>query len=120
LAELLQSQRALIELLGKCKVAVVGPQFNVGKMDKVGVAAEGQVRTLMSMEGLIDVAAERARLAKDVEKQQGLLAAQAKKLENEAFVSKAPPKLIEAERAKVGELEGAIAKLQATLKDLGA
>jgi valyl-tRNA synthetase len=72
------------------------------------------------MAGLVDLGAEKSRLAKEREKAQSLLAAQRRKLENEAFVSKAPPKVIEGERAKVAELEAALLKLEQSLKDLGA
>ena len=78
------------------------------------------MQVFLPLEGLVDLAEERARMVKEGQKLEGLLAAQKKKLENEAFVSKAPPKLIEAERAKIGELEAGIVKLQQAVKDLGA
>ncbi len=117
LLPLLEEQRGVMESLAKMKVEALAASVAAPKGAAAGLA--GTVQVFLPLEGLVDLAEERARLAKEGQKLEGLLAAQRKKLENEAFVSKAPPKLIEAERAKVGELEAGIAKLQQALKDLG-
>ena len=117
LLEALRPQLAVMEALAKMKVEALAEALTPPKGAAAGLA--GQVQVFLPLEGLVDLGEERARLAKEGEKLKGLLEAQQRKLSNEAFVSKAPAKLIEAEKAKVGELENAIAKLQATLKDLG-
>jgi valyl-tRNA synthetase len=118
LLPLLKADQALLELLGRLKVGALAEQ--VAKPQGAAQALAGEVQVFLSLEGLLDLGAERARLEKELEKARGLLAAQLKKLENEAFVSKAPPKVIGLERAKVAEFEAAIVKLSDNLKGLGA
>ena len=68
----------------------------------------------------IDVAAERARLGKEV----GSLAADidrtAKKLANADFVARAPEEVVEENRERLADAEAAKAKLEAALARLGA
>jgi valyl-tRNA synthetase len=115
---LLKELQPVMESLAKMKVSALAESVSPPKGAAAGLA--GTVQVFLPLEGLVDLAEERARMVKESQKLEGLLAAQKKKLENEAFVSKAPPKLIEAERAKVGELEAGIAKLRQAVKDLGA
>jgi valyl-tRNA synthetase len=92
---------------------------SVAKPQGAAQALAGEVQIFLPMAGLVDLGAEKARLEREKGKAEGALAAQLKKLENEAFVSKAPAKVITIERAKVGELEASIAKLSQSLKELG-
>ncbi|GAF57242.1 LOW QUALITY PROTEIN: valyl-tRNA synthetase [Psychrobacter sp. JCM 18901] len=66
----------------------------------------GQLRVLVPMKGLIDPTAELARLSKAHEKIQKQADGIARKLGNEGFVSKAPAEVVDAEKAKLAELEG--------------
>ena len=81
------------------------------------VAVVGDARLCLHME--IDVAAERARLAKEVARLQGELAKANGKLANEAFVAKAPPAVIDQERARIAQFTQTLAKLQDQLRRLG-
>jgi valyl-tRNA synthetase len=73
------------------------------------VAVVGDARLCLHME--IDVAAERARRAKEVARLQGELAKANGKLANQGFVAKAPEAVLDKERAKLAEAEQALAKL---------
>jgi valyl-tRNA synthetase len=64
------------------------------------------------LSGLVDVKAERSRLAKEKERLSKLAAATRKKLANENFIKRAPAEVVEHEREKVGELEAALAKVE--------
>jgi valyl-tRNA synthetase len=67
----------------------------------------------------IDVAAEKARLAKEEKRLDGELAKANAKLANEAFVAKAPPAVIEQERKRIADFTAALEKIRAQLKRLG-
>ncbi|WP_374664250.1 valine--tRNA ligase [Ramlibacter sp.] len=81
------------------------------------VAVAGDARLCLYME--IDVAAERARIGKEVTRVQGELAKAQGKLANEAFVAKAPPAVIEQERKRIADFTATLEKLQAQLARLG-
>ena len=74
-------------------------------------AVVGELTVLIPMAGLIDKAAEIARLDKAIEKLDKDAAKTRSKLANDNFVSKAPPAVIEKEQAKLSEAESALAKL---------
>jgi valyl-tRNA synthetase len=74
-------------------------------------ALVGEMELLIPMAGLIDKAAELARIAKAAEKIEKDRARTAGKLGNENFVSKAPPAVIEKEQAKLADMDMQLAKL---------
>ncbi|QSX40038.1 valine--tRNA ligase [Shewanella cyperi] len=71
----------------------------------------GEMELLIPMAGLIDVAAEMARIDKQLEKLSGEVARIEGKLSNEGFVAKAPAEVIEKERAKAADLKRDMDKL---------
>ena len=75
------------------------------------IALVGEMKVLVPMAGLIDVEAERARLAKERDKRATELERIQAKLGNAGFVEKAPEAVVEKERGKARELESALAKL---------
>ena len=81
------------------------------------VAVVGDARLCLYME--IDVAAERARIQKDVAKYEGEVGKAKAKLDNEAFVAKAPPAIIEQMRARLAEFTAILEKLREQLRRLG-
>ncbi|MCW5649300.1 MAG: valine--tRNA ligase [Ramlibacter sp.] len=80
------------------------------------VAVVGEARLCLHME--IDVAAEKARLGKEAARLEGEIAKAHGKLANEAFVAKAPPAVIEQERARVAGFTATLAKLRDQLQRL--
>jgi valyl-tRNA synthetase len=74
----------------------------------------------MPLEGLVDADAEKKRLEGQIEKARGELQRVVAKLSNEQFVGKAPPEVVEQQRAKQRESEENIAKLQRLLDGLKA
>ena len=73
----------------------------------------GGLEVLVPLQGLIDMGRERERLAKELEKLDGLLRRTRTKLDNERFVAQAPAEVVERERARVRELAGQVATLKA-------
>ena len=81
------------------------------------VAVVGDARLALFME--IDVAAEKARLAKEATRLEGEIAKANGKLGNQAFVAKAPPAVIEQEKKRVADFGAALDKLRQQLERLG-
>ncbi len=69
------------------------------------VAAAGGVEMHVPLAGLVDIAAERARLAKEIERVRKELAGVRRKLDNASFLERAPEEIVDKEREKAAELE---------------
>ncbi|QCT95935.1 valine--tRNA ligase [Stutzerimonas degradans] len=75
------------------------------------IALVGDLQVLVPMAGLIDKDAELARLDKEIARLDGEVKRVGGKLSNAGFVDKAPPEVIDKERAKLAEAEQAKASL---------
>ena len=74
----------------------------------------------VGLAGLIDPAAERKRLDKQIADKQKQLAGKRAKLTNEKFVANAPPEVVQLEREAAADLEKQLVALGANLAELGA
>jgi valyl-tRNA synthetase len=102
----IESSREMIELLAKCRIRVE---------EKVAVSegsAHGSTGDCMVVvENLVDAGVERERTSKrkeDLTKQKQTLGA---RLANEAYIAKAPAKLVQQTRDQLAEVEAELAKL---------
>ena len=73
----------------------------------------GDLKVMVPLEGVMDVAAERARLDKAISKTQGELARVAAKLENPNFRDRAPEQVVASELEKRQGLDSRLARLKA-------
>jgi len=99
----------------------------VSDLSTVEAAAEGAVTFVsggataaLSLAGIIDLTAERARLAKEIAAFDSDIGHFNKKLGNPNFVDRAAPEVVEEQRQKLAEAEAGKAKLQAALARLDA
>ncbi|MFM8623283.1 MAG: valine--tRNA ligase [Betaproteobacteria bacterium] len=67
----------------------------------------------------VDVAAEKLRLSKEAARLDHELAKAQGKLDNQAFVAKAPPAVIDQEKKRLEEFSGTLAKIRSQLERLG-
>ncbi|MFU8797551.1 MAG: valine--tRNA ligase, partial [Gammaproteobacteria bacterium] len=74
-------------------------------------ALAGQIEILIPLAGLIDIAAEQARLNKEVEKLSVERVKLEQKLVNPGYTNKAPVAVVEKDRLRVKEIEGAMIQL---------
>ena len=115
------------------QLARIAPMFKalakVESLDFLAVGVEpplssssmiGQVSLFVPMKGLIDPKAEQARLQKEMDKLQKAVEMLANKLSNEGFVAKAPPAVVEIERAKLAEQQEQLGRLQVQIGQLAA
>ncbi|GIX30422.1 MAG: valine--tRNA ligase [Porticoccaceae bacterium] len=75
-------------------------------------ALVGELEILLPLAGAIDREAELSRLGKEIDKLRREAERSRGKLANEAFVAKAPPAVVEKERAKLAELDAALKRLE--------
>ncbi len=80
------------------------------------VAVIGELRVCLFIE--VDVAAEKIRLGKEVDRLQNEITKAGAKLSNEAFVAKAPPAVIDEAKKRVAEFTATLNKVQAQLVKL--
>ncbi|WP_286915904.1 valine--tRNA ligase [Pseudomonas sp. UBA6276] len=105
----LQENDALLKKLAKLESITVLDDGQEAPLS--ATALVGEMEVLVPMAGLIDKDAELARLDKEIQRLNGEVARVGGKLSNAAFVDKAPPAVIDKERAKLAEAEQALTKL---------
>ena len=76
------------------------------------------MRILVPLAGLIDVAAERDRLGKQLEKTRDDLGKVQRKLDNQSFVANAPPEIVAKEHTRIAELTQRATQLEQQLTRL--
>ena len=114
--EVFQNGAPYLERLASAQGVEVGEKFDLpGAVQVVTPAA----KALIPMEELIDREKELARLGKEKEKCLSDIAFVEKKLQNQAFVAKAPAHVVEAERAKLAESKKHLEKLEESIAALG-
>ncbi len=105
-----------LERLASAQSVEVGERFDLpGAVQVVTPAAKAYI----PMEQLIDREKELARLQKEKEKCLSDIAFVEKKLQNQAFVAKAPAQVVEAERKKIQVSQQHLAKLEESIAALG-
>ncbi len=89
-----------------------------GVVKGAATALVGPLRILVPLAGIIDVAAERERLGKQVARTQDDLAKARRKLDNQNFVANAPEEIVAKENARVAEFEQRVQQLTQQLARL--
>ncbi len=124
---MLEQNRSAVERLANVDGLTVVDQ-SLDKADRVKVAAALGAAAVRSTarfdvrvlyERKIDIAAERDRLSKELEKLSGEMARATAQLGNEAFLSKAPAKVVEGLKTRKAELEVLVQKTNDALGELG-
>jgi valyl-tRNA synthetase len=111
-----QALTAFVSSLAGVSRSECGPA--VAKPPQSATIVHADFEAYVSLRGLIDMEAEARRLEKQLaEKRKHLQAARAK-LQNESFISKAPPEVVQQQRELVADLEKQIQVLEANLREL--
>jgi valyl-tRNA synthetase len=105
----------ILQALGKLSEVQIVDDMPADAMAPVAVV--GGARLMLKVE--IDVAAERERLKKEIEKLEKQIAIAQGKLSNEGFVARAPAAVVEQEKQRVAEFSATLDKLKPQLAKLG-
>jgi valyl-tRNA synthetase len=105
-----------IKMLAGVGTLAVGPDVTKPAQSATHVHADFQA--FVSLAGLIDVGAEIARLEKQKGEKEKALQGARSKLENKAFVEKAKPETVQAERERMADLENQLRLIDENLRGL--
>ncbi len=112
---LLEDNRSAIERLANVE-SMAFAEGSLAKLDGTRSTARFDVQVVY--EKKVDVAAERARLKKELEQIEKEIGNGQRQLSNEQFLSKAPPKVVEGMRKRSTELEVLREKIGSKLREL--
>ncbi len=107
LAKLERTRHWLMRLAHLGDITPLGDQAE----PEAAVALLGDLRILVPMAGLIDVAAEAVRIDKRIHKVSDDLKKTEAKLSNERFVANAPPEVVDQERARLADFKHQLSEL---------
>jgi valyl-tRNA synthetase len=113
---LLRAFTTLIETLARARVTI-DPGATRPRAFALGVVGRSEI--YVDLEGLVDLAAERQRLEKEIKRVGGAIAFTRGKLARPDFTERAPAEIVDKERDKLAEQEALHAKLMASLSWLG-
>ena len=111
-AAVFTEHRTLIESLSRATLTV-DPAATRPKGSALGVVGSSEL--YIALAGVVDVAAERQRLQKEIKKTSDTIGFTRSKLARPDFVDRAPAEIVEKEREKLAEQEALQAKLTASL-----
>jgi len=112
----LEQDKEVLALLAGAAEITLDPDFEAPKGTPAVLTPVGEV--YLPLEGLIDVDAERVRLSKEINRIAGEVAKSTGKLGNASFVDRAPPEVVEQERARLEEWRAKLAQLKEMLAGL--
>ena len=99
----LESTLDLIKALGRIENVTIGPEVKGPKASGFAVVRGNELA--VPLQGVVDFEAELARLDKNLAKLDKTMGGVAKKLSNPGFLNNAPGEVVEAEKAKLAEME---------------
>jgi valyl-tRNA synthetase len=115
-AALIEPMEPYFASMAGAQAVAWGPDVNPPELS-ANVTLSG-MEVVVDLAGLIDVAAEMARMKKEVEKLDGFIAAKEKKLSNANFVDRAPAEVVQKERESLADLQSQLAAAKEVLERL--
>ena len=113
---LLRAHAPLVQSLARATLSV-DPRASRPRASALGVF--GATEVYVTLEGVVDLAAERQRLEKEIRRAEEAIAFGRAKLSRPEFAQRAPAEIVEKEREKVAEQEALRDKLVASLEWVG-
>jgi valyl-tRNA synthetase len=117
LTSVLQAQRGVLSSLAKLDAGDLQIEEAVEAPERTATVVVGDVAGYLPLAGMVDLAAERERLAKELEEVAGRIEGSQDLLASE-FAEKAPPHIVQRERDKLADLETTQSQLRERLERL--
>ncbi|HZK81339.1 MAG TPA: sigma-70 family RNA polymerase sigma factor [Humisphaera sp.] len=114
-SSLIVANRELIEMLGACTLKDVRADLPAVE----NAVTAGAVGCDIFVTGLIDPNAEKARLLKESEAKKKFIETIESRMGNEAYIAKAPPKLVQQSRDQLATAREELQKIEESLRKLG-
>ena len=108
----------VIKILLNAEALEINGNFTAKKGTPTAHTAMGEL--FLPLEGLVDVAAETARLKKEVEKAEAEIAKVEQKLANPNFTQKVPPQVLQDHQQRLAEWQGKLAHAKAAMDPLSS
>jgi valyl-tRNA synthetase len=102
-------------IIGLARISDLAIGSGIDKPEDASIQVAGDVNIYVPLKGLVDVAAEEERLLKEIAKIAKEIEVFSKKLENPAFVDRAPADIVAKEKEKLAEVTGKKAVLEESL-----
>ncbi|GAB4435596.1 MAG: valine--tRNA ligase [Chloroflexi bacterium OHK40] len=116
---MLRAQALLIARLGRVRAdELVIVEALTEKPRQAAAIVIGEVECYLPLAGMIDLEAERARVAKELEIAEADVARREAKLANESFVARAPASVVQREREGLETARATVERLRARLAEL--
>ncbi|MES2996624.1 MAG: valine--tRNA ligase [Verrucomicrobiota bacterium] len=112
----LENEKDTVALLAGAAGIIIDATYDAPKGTPVSLTPVGEV--YLPLEGLIDVAAERSRLSKEIERTTLEVKKCEGKLGNSSFIDRAPPEVVVQEKARLAEWNAKLAQLSEMLAAL--
>ena len=112
----IEVSRGIIEPLANAQLVAV--EMNVAKPADAATAVLANAEVYVA--GVVDKDAEKKKLSKRCEDLQKFIASNKAKLGNEAFVGKAPAKVVQGLRDQLAQQESELAAVEKNLREMGA
>jgi valyl-tRNA synthetase len=120
-ADLLQSHQNILARMARLEPNElhIAPDLTAKPRQALALIVGG-VEVYLPLAGMIDLTAERKRLQGELDKVEAAVVRSQKTLNNQGFVTKAPPKVVQKERDKLARLEEQARKLHDRLRMLAS
>ncbi len=117
LSDIFENGSGFIKRLASAAEVTVAERFD--DLGKVVTIITDDAKIYIPLGDLVDFAAEKKRLEKDLAAAQDKLAFIMKKLNNPGFVNKAPEKVVQQSKDEAAKLEEKIATIQQSIEEIG-
>ncbi|MGA2367533.1 MAG: hypothetical protein ABSF74_03025, partial [Dehalococcoidia bacterium] len=115
----IKARTDIIGRLAKTTLSILPREKRPSKDEKAVVSVLKDAEVVVPLKGMVDIDAEKARLAKEMEVLEREIARLRQRMGDVQFTSKAPAPVIQKEKNRLREYENKVARMKIELQQLG-